>query len=334
MPYASSVLHRANQILAARRSARAAQNAARRQEIYAAVPRLEEIDRALRQTAAQAISASLRQDGDPTAAISAIRVRNQALQAERAELLRRHGYAPDALDDAPSCPKCGDTGWVGNEMCACLRQLCTREQIRELSSLLDLGEQSFDQFSLDWYSPLACRDGELSPRENMEFIYEVCLNYAQKFGAFPFPNLFLYGPPGLGKTFLSACIARVVSERGFSVVYDTAGNVFSRFETQKFSRDDEDAREARDGVRRYLRCDLLILDDLGSEMATPLVQSALYQLVNERLTAGKRTIISSNLSPEEVRRRYSPQLASRLEGEYHLLRFYGEDIRLQKKREM
>ena len=151
----------------------------------------------------------------------------------------------------------------------------------------------------------------------------------------PYPqHLLLYGPPGLGKTFLSACIARVVSEHGFSVVYDTAVNIFAQFETQKFSRDEDDTREARDGTRRYLGCDLLILDDLGSEMTTPFVQSALYQLLNTRLTGGNRTIISTNLTPDDIRRRYTPQLASRLEGEYHMLRFFGEDIRLQKKQRL
>lgn len=150
----------------------------------------------------------------------------------------------------------------------------------------------------------------------------------------PLDHILLYGPPGLGKTFLSACIARVVSEHGFSVVYDTAVNIFAQFETQKFSRDEDDTREARDGTRRYLGCDLLILDDLGSEMTTPFVQSALYQLLNTRLTGGKRTIISTNLTPDDIRRRYTPQLASRLEGEYHMLRFFGEDIRLQKKQRL
>ena len=105
-----------------------------------------------------------------------------------------------------------------------------------------------------------------------------------------------------------------MSENGFSVVYDTAGEVFARFETQKFSRDEEDAREARDDTRRYLKCDLLILDDLGSEMTTPFAQSALYTLLNTRLTAEKKTVISSNLSMDDVQRRYSPQIASRLAG--------------------
>ena len=143
-------------------------------------------------------------------------------------------------------------------------------------------------------------------------------------------NLFLYGNPGLGKTFLSACIARTVSEQGYSVVYDTAGSIFARFEDQKFARD----MEARDETRRYLNCDLLIVDDLGCELTTPFVQSALYTLINTRLSANKHTIISSNLTMDEVARRYSPQIASRLEGEYQALHFFGQDIRLQKRNMM
>ena len=162
-------------------------------------------------------------------------------------------------------------------------------------------------------------------------VYEVCLNYAQKFGRFHFKNLFLTGAPGLGKTFLSACIARSVSEQGFSVVYDTAGNIFAQFENRKFQRDAEGVQTARDETRRYLNCDLLILDDLGSEMTTAFVHSALYQIVNTRLMERRSTIISTNLTPGELARRYTPQIASRIEGEYTLLPFAGEDIRRLKK---
>jgi len=219
-------------------------------------------------------------------------------------------------------------------MCDCLKILCTQEQIRELSKLLPLGEQSFDTFRLDWYSDAVWPGEGRSPRENMEFIYEVCLHYAQKFGSFYFDNLLFTGAPGLGKTFLSSCIARAVSENGFSVVYDTAVSVFASFEEQKFSRDAEDGRMARDETRRYLNCDLLILDDLGSELTTPFVQSALYTLINTRLQAGRRTVISTNLTMEELRRRYSVQVGSRLDGEYHVLRFFGEDIRLLRKQRL
>ena len=331
MAYEANVLRRATARLEEDRKRRDERLEARKREVYRRLPRVAEIDRQLKRTILEIIAASLRAGSDPAPAIGAVRDKNLRLQAERTRLLLEQGYPADALDEKPACPKCGDTGWRGAEMCECLQRLCTEEQIKGLSRLLDLGEQSFDTFLLDYYSPLPCPGRDLSPRQNMELVYEMCLNYAQKFGRFPIRNLFLSGAPGLGKTFLSACIARTVSENGFSVVYDTATNIFARFEAQKFSRDMDDTREARDETRRYLSCDLLILDDLGSEMTTPFVQSALYTLINTRLTAEKKTVISSNLSMDDVRRRYSPQIASRLEGEYRSLPFYGEDIRLLKK---
>ena len=333
MGYEQSVLRRATARLEAQRKAREEAQERLRSEIYAKLPRVAAIDRELRRTITQIIAASLRDGSDPVPAIGVIRDKNLSLQAEKAALLTEHGYPADALDDKPACPKCSDTGWVGANMCACLKALCTEEQIRELSKLLDLGEQSFDSFSLDYYSPLPWPGESLSPRENMEFIFDVCSSYARKFGRFYFRNLFLTGAPGLGKTFLSACIARVVSEDGFSVVYDTAGHVFSQFESAKFRRDD-DGDTAGEDVERCMNCDLLILDDLGSELSTPFVQSALYTLINTRLTADKRTVISSNLTMDQVRARYTPQIASRLEGEYRVLPFYGEDIRLLRKQRL
>ena len=193
--------------------------------------------------------------------------------------------------------------------------------------MLDLGSQSFDTFSLDWYSQEYDADYGRSARENMETVYDVCADYAHQFGKRP-GNLLLFGAPGLGKTFLSAAIAREVSSNGWSVVYDTAGRIFQRFEAQKFTREED----AGDDVDRVLNCDLLILDDLGTEMTTAFVQSALYQIVNTRLMEKKSTILNTNLMPGEIARRYSPQLASRIEGEYQLLPFFGEDIRKLKKK--
>mgnify|MGYP005887478931 FL=1 len=331
MAYDPNVLRRASARLEEEKRRREDERELLRRQTYAREPRLAQLDRRLQGTMAELVAASLRKGENAGDAVRAIRDKNLELQQERAVLLGALGLPEDALDDKPACPKCGDTGWRGAQMCDCLRSLCTQEQIRELSKLLDLGEQSFDSFSLDYYSPLPWPGESLSPRENMEFIFDVCSSYARKFGRFYFRNLFLTGAPGLGKTFLSACIARTVSESGFSVVYDTAVNIFTRFEEQKFARDRLEAGEAKDETRRYLGCDLLILDDLGSELSTPFVQSALYTLINTRLTADKRTVISSNLTMDQVRARYTPQIASRLEGEYRVLPFYGEDIRLLRK---
>ena len=139
-----------------------------------------------------------------------------------------------------------------------------------------------------------------------------------------------YGP-GLGKTFLSACIARVVAERGFSVAYESASAALGAFEAQRFSRDTAEGESAASRVREYLGCDLMILDDLGTEMVTSFSVSALYQLVNTRLGAGRQTIISTNAGFDELARKYGPQIMSRLEGEYLLLPFSGRDIRLLRK---
>ena len=331
MPYDANVLRRATRRLEEESRLRREETERRRQEAYARQPRLEQLDRRIQGTMAGLVAAALRQGGDASAAVRAVREENQALQQERAVLLGAMGLPPDALDDSPACPLCRDTGWQGAKMCRCLKELCAQEQIKELSKLLDLGEQSFDTFRLDYYSQTPYPGRGASPRGNMELVYDVCLSYATKFGRFALKNLFLSGPPGLGKTFLSACIARTVSENGFSVVYDTAGNIFAQFEARKFLRDSPDGLDARDETRRYLNCDLLILDDLGSELTTQFTQSALYELVNTRLVAGKHTVISSNLSMEEAARRYAPQIVSRLDGEYHVLHFFGDDIRLVRK---
>jgi len=334
MSYDANVLRRAVERLEEERRARLDRVERMRLEAYEKQPRLARLDRELQGTMSQLVAAALRRGESPVQAIQTIRTHNLDLQRERAVLLGTLGLPEDALDGKPACSLCGDTGWQGAKMCRCLKALCTQEQIKELSKLLDLGEQSFDSFRMDFYSQTPWPGRGDSPRKNMELVYEVCLSYAQKFGKFSIKNLFLSGAPGLGKTFLSACIARTVSESGYSVVYDTAGNVFGQFEARKFQRDSRDGQEARDETRRYLCCDLLILDDLGSELTTQFTQSALYELVNSRLVGGRRTVISSNLSMEEAARRYSPQIASRLEGEYHVLHFFGDDIRLLKKKRM
>ena len=168
----------------------------------------------------------------------------------------------------------------------------------------------------------------ISPRKNMARILEICRSYAETFSQ-DSGSLLLTGDPGLGKTFLSAAIARVVSGDGWSVVYDTAGRIFQRFEAQKFGREEGDGASA--DVERVLGCDLLILDDLGTEMTTAFVQSALYQIVNTRLLEKRPTILSTNLRVEALHSRYSPQIASRIEGEYQILPFFGEDIRRLKR---
>jgi DNA replication protein DnaC len=161
----------------------------------------------------------------------------------------------------------------------------------------------------------------------MEKTYQTCRRYAQNFSERS-SNLLFSGDTGLGKTFLSACIARTVADNGYSVMYESAGHLFANLERAKFSGD-EQARKESD---RYFACDLLIVDDLGTEMPGQFTTAALYGLINDRLLAGKPTIISTNLTIEEFERRYNRQIASRLRGSYVRVPFLGEDIRVQKNR--
>ena len=334
MSYDANVMRRAVQRLEERTRRRRERAEQLLLEAYAKEPRLEQLDRRIQGTMAGLVAAALRQGGDPVQAVRSVQAQNQDLQRERGVLLGAMGLPADALEDKPACPLCRDTGWQGAKMCRCLKELCTQEQIKELSKLLDLGGQSFDTFRLDYYSQDVDPGRGISPRENMEMNCNICWNYATRFGRVATKNLLLSGPPGLGKTFLSACIARTVSENGFSVVYDTAGNIFAQFEARKFLWDSPDGLDARDDTRRCLNCDLLILDDLGREMTTRFTQSVLYELVNTRLVADKRTVVSSNLTMAEIAQRYDPPIASRLDGEYHLLEFFGGDIRSLRKNQL
>ena len=299
----------------------------RRDEVYARLPEARQIETELKKLVIDAARSALA-PGDPGDKIDAIAGESLDLQAKLAELLVEGGYAYDWLDDSPACDICGDRGYAGTEMCSCLRELYDREMAAELSSLLKLGEETFETFDLSYYPPEVSPETGVSPRRWMETIYLTCKNYADRFGRSS-PNLLFQGDTGLGKTFLSACVARVVSNRGFSVVYDTAVSAIEVFENQRFRREASDDPDAE--ARRYLDCDLLILDDLGTEMTTTFSTSALYTLINTRLISGKKTIISTNLKAAELRRKYTPQIVSRLEGEYHTLTFVGNDIRALKK---
>ena len=154
----------------------------------------------------------------------------------------------------------------------------------------------------------------------MQSTFQYCRRYAKEFTGRS-PSLLFTGGPGLGKTFLSACIARSVADSGFSVVYDTAGKLFSDFEAVKFGGIQSDL------TRKYLECDLLIIDDLGTEMTTQFTQSVLYQVINTRMLENKPVIVSTNLSAEAIQHRYPGPIASRLLGAFELCPFLGRDIR-------
>jgi len=325
MAYSETVLRRAKLRLEQERQAEEESAHRRVRDIYIRYPRLKEIDVALRATVARVAAAAFTHGQDPAAAVEQARKENLELQRERSWILETAELEESDLEITPVCTECRGTGYVGERMCQCLRELCRQEQKKELSSLLG-GRETFESFRLDYYPDRPDPDYGVSPRAIMARVYDRCRRYVREFTPGS-PSLLFTGGPGLGKTFLSACIARGVAESGHSVVYDTAGRLFADFETAKFGLTGE---EREDVTRKYLTTDLLIIDDLGTEMVNQFTQSALYQVVNTRLMDGKATIISTNLSADEIQTKYSPQIASRLLGTYELLTFLGDDIRMKK----
>ena len=323
MGYSTEVVQRARARLAEAKADRESENQQHLAQAYEKVPRLREIDRQLRLTMALAAQAAFSQGGDVQAMMNEAKEKNLALQQEREELARTY-FEEGYLDDSPICEKCGGSGYIGSAMCECLTELCRQEQKKELT-FLNVGRESFEQFRLEYYPDRVDPKWGVNIRSVMEKTYQTCRKYAYGFNE-KSGNLLFSGDTGLGKTFLSACIARTVADRGCSVVYESAGHLFSKLERAKFSGDES----AREEVKKYNDCDLLIVDDLGTEMPGQFTTSALYSLINDRLLCGKAMIISTNLNTDDLNRRYSPQIASRLRGSFTRVAFLGDDIRVKK----
>lgn len=325
MTYSKEILTRARQRLETMREDRVSLLNAREQEIYAKLPRVQELDKQLSGSMAQAVRAAFAKGTDAQEVLGKIKEHNIALQAERKALIAAN-FPAEYLDDSPICPHCEGVGYIGAKMCTCLQALC-QEELKKTISLFAAGEHSFEDFCLDYYPDAVIPQYGVSYRTIMAKTLDVCKKYAAEFTPNS-GNLLFNGGTGLGKTFLSACIAREVAEKGYSVAYETASRLFSKLEKDHFRPDEDSARE----VAELYNSTLLIIDDLGTELTGAFTISALYALLNDRLLNGKPTIISTNLNIHEIHQRYSPQIASRLEGGYKVLRFVGQDIRVLKNK--
>ena len=317
----AKLLRLARERLNRRREEHAALRARREAEVCRRVPEIGETDAALRELMGEVVSAAARHAPRPV--IEEIGQRSKALCRQKAALLKAHGYPEDYLDEIIDCPICRDAGYLRDgSMCTCLKKLWNEEQERVNAAAAKLGEECFADFDLSYYDGAA--------REYMELALANSRRFAETFGP-QSPNLLFQGGTGLGKSFLSRCVAKAVSARGFSVCSETAQGAFAAYETQKFSRDPETWAAATETVGRILRSDLLILDDLGTELTTAFTQSALYNILETRLTAGKKMIFTTNLSDKELEERYIPQTVSRISGEFDVLTFRGRDIRAIRK---
>lgn len=305
-----------------RRGAATARAAAFREQMLREIPRLQEIERLMAQSSSKVINAVL-SGGDVSAAVEKIKTENLSLQVEMAMLLQEHGQTVSNFDPQYTCPHCEDTGTVNGKRCTCLEALLRELSCRSLSELSAMRPTSFDDLSLDFYADRPDGRTGISPRARMREIIDYCRLYAEEFDGHD-PSLLLRGPTGVGKTHLSLAIAGTVMAKGYSVVYGPVQKLLHRLEKEHFGRAEGNSEDVLN------TCDLLILDDVGTEFTGPFYTSALYNIINGRMLEGKPTIISTNLNQKELTARYGEAIASRITGTFQPLVCVGADIRLLK----
>lgn len=296
----------------------------RRQELYGEIPGLKALDDRLFSFGLRIMQAAL-QSENTGAQIEALHRENEEIKRLRGEMLRKNGFPEDYDLPKYECEACKDTGYVGIKMCNCMRRSLIEAGMESsgLSALMQV--QSFENFSTDYYR------ADPKSHQTMCELYQKVRSYAYGFslenGNKPQSLLFL-GGTGLGKTHLSTAVARVVIERGYDVYYNSAVGMISDFEYRRFGNGL--VQNEGDDVERYTDCDLLILDDLGTEVVNQFTISCLYHVINTRLNLKKPTVISTNLLSGELRKLYGDRIASRLLGEFMVYPFYGVDVRKQR----
>ncbi len=293
----------------------------RRAQIHAELPEISKIDRELSSVGLEILRAAI---SGRSSEIDSIKQKNIALLEKRAQILTEAGYPADYTEIKYECKLCSDTGAVDNKMCSCMRRKLVEAGIAS-SGMADLiARQSFENFSLEYY-----KQSEQT-YSVMSTIYKMLSKYAQDFSAETSGNIAMFGGTGLGKTHLSSAVAGKVIEKGHDVYYASALSLFADFEMRRFGN--SSSVSADGNIDRYFDCDLLIIDDLGVEVTNQFTTSCLYDIINSRLNSKKPTIISTNLTQDEFRKRYWDRITSRVLGEYIVLPFCGTDIRSQKLR--
>lgn len=291
---------------------------------YEKLPRLREIDDEVASLSVACGKKLLSGDSD---ALTLLKKQIQALGTERARLLTLNGYPADYLQLTYDCPDCKDSGYIGSQKCHCFKKaeielLYTQSNIREI-----LEQENFNTFSFEYYSA-DVRDPKngVSSLERIQKVVDTCHQFIDNFDTVP-ANLFFYGDTGVGKTFLSHCIARELIETTHSVIYFSAQKLFELFAKERFEKN----AEQRSYSEYIYDCDLLIIDDLGTELTNSFVNSELFLCINERLINRRSTIISTNLPLDVFSETYSERIFSRISTDYIMLKLFGNDIRLQKK---
>lgn len=317
---------RAIQMVSQRRQRAIQENQDRLEEVSQRIPEVRELNRQLSKTCLQLLQL-LTEGQDISSRLHDMQNQNLEAQSLVRQNLQKYGYPADYLEIHYTCEKCHDTGYLGGHFCTCLEDLCAKIAAEELNQSVRFSEQNFLNFSLDYYKNLKTENGKSCYRA-MEAVFLFTKEYAKNFTTAS-PSLLLFGKTGLGKTHLSLSIAHEVLQKGYSVLYDSAVNFLRQVEKEHFGRGDYDG----DTLDSLLGCDLLILDDLGTEFRSSFYQSVIYNIINTRQNRKKPTIISTNLDDNEISRIYDERVTSRMYATYIVLRFVGTDVRLLQKQE-
>ena len=321
MPFDSESINDAKNIITERRTKAESEAHLRLMNAYSLCPELKEIDSHYPKIGQAIIEAFAADPKNAEKRIAELRKESEELDEARKACLASAGLPLDYTSPHYVCDKCKDTGYLEFKMCDCMKRELVRLGYKNsgLGALLE--KQSFDNFSLNYYSG--------ADKELMEGNYLACKGYAEKFGQ-DSPSLLLTGATGLGKTHLSTAIAKTVIDKGYDVLYEMSENLISKFSYERFGRGYGDQSESR--TDRLFECDLLIIDDFGTEVTNQFSSSCFYNLINTRLSKGLPTIINTNLSGKAILERYSDRVYSRLVGEFNVIQFPSgnTDIRIYK----
>lgn len=320
MPYSQELYRKAERILKQRQDDAQMRAEILKSEICQEIPEINQIQSKLSMVGLE-LSKILFFSGDKDEKIKSLRQQSEALIEERSLMLKKNGYPANAFQPNYVCPACNDHGFVNGKLCTCHRQLLKDLMRKEISALAPLDKCTFDSFELKYYSDQPMQNS-IVPRAKAEKVLDATHRYAQTF-SLDSKNLMLVGGTGLGKTHLSLAIANVVINNGYSVCYGTSQNICDDLQSEQFGRGDDNTYTKK----QVLECDLLILDDLGTEIDNQYSIATLYNIINSRILSKRPTIISTNFKFSALEERYENRITSRLTGEYVSMYLFGNDIR-------
>lgn len=304
----------------------------RKDEIYALIPRISEIDSASPLSYLEVAKKRIMGQDPGSSFTEATRSSNRQLSDEKTSLLIQAGYPADYLNPIYTCKKCHDTGYIGQTKCRCFTEHIINGLYLQSNLKNILDKENFDTFKLEYYSKDIPQDKLYSPYDNIQKILIRSKEFIQSFDLTNTPkeNLLIYGETGLGKTFLTNCIAKAVLDKGHSVLYLSANELFEQvlggyLMNQK--------NELEDLYKYIYNSELLIIDDLGTELTNNFVLSQLFEIINQRQNSGLATLISTNLSMKQLRDKYSERIMSRIVANYTVFNIYGDNIRYQKRKQ-